>query len=115
MRELFRFASEQRASDIHLTEHAPPMLRIDGELTPTALPTLARAETKRLIYSLLTDRQKAQFERDLELDFSIDVHSIGRFRVNVHLQRGSVEAALRLVPTQIRSLGELGLPLDHCV
>jgi twitching motility protein PilT len=71
---------------------------------------LARADTKRLIYSLLTDRQKAQFERDLELDMSIDVEGIGRFRVNVHLQRGSVEAAMRLVSARVPSLSELGLP-----
>ena len=110
MRELFQLAAERRASDIHLTEHAPPMLRIDGSLEPTTLAPLTRADAKRLIYSLLTDRQKAQFERELELDMSIDVQALGRFRVNVHMQRGSVEAALRLVPSQVHSLQELGLP-----
>ena len=110
MRQLFQWAAEQRASDIHLTEHVPPMLRIDGSLVPTELPSLTRADTRRLVYSLLTDRQKAQFERELELDMSIDVHELGRFRVNVHMQRGSVEAALRLVPTHVCSLQELGLP-----
>jgi len=110
MRELFNTAFAKRASDIHLTEHAPPMIRIDGSLQPLPLAPLTRADTKRLIYSILTDRQKAQFERELELDMSIDVQGLGRFRVNVHLQRGSVEAALRLVPSEIRSLQELGLP-----
>jgi twitching motility protein PilT len=110
MHQLFHLAFERRASDIHLTEHAPPMLRIDGSLEPTALAPLTRAETKRLIYSVLTDRQKAQFERDLELDMSIEVHSLGRFRVNVHMQRGSIEAAFRLVPSRIPALPELGLP-----
>jgi len=110
MRELFRLAFERHASDIHLTEHAPPLLRIHGDLQPTAMMPLTRAETKRLIYSILTDQQRAQFERDLELDMSIDVEGLGRFRVNVHLQRGSVEAALRLVASRIPSLQELGLP-----
>ncbi len=110
MRELFDFAFAHRASDIHLTEHTPPMLRIDGSLQPTSLAPLSRAETKRLVYSLLTDRQKAQFERELELDMSIDVNGRGRFRVNVHMQRGSVEAAFRLVPSRIYTLDELGLP-----
>ncbi len=110
MRALFELAFEHHASDIHLTEHTPPVLRIHGDLMPTALSPLTRADTKRLIYSLLTDRQKAQFERDLELDLSIDVQDVGRFRINVHLQRGSVEAAFRLVPMRIRSLEELGLP-----
>ena len=110
MREIFALAFERRASDIHLTEHTPPMIRIDGNLEPVAMAPLTRADTKRLIYSLLADRQKAQFEQELELDISLDVQGLGRFRANVHLQRGSVEAAFRLVPAQIRSLQELGLP-----
>jgi len=111
MRQLFELAFQQHASDIHLTEHTPPMLRIDGDLMPTALAPITREQSKRLIYSLLTDRQKSQFERDLELDLSIDVQGLGRFRVNVHMQRGCVEAAFRLVPLRIRPLSELGLPL----
>ena len=111
MRQLFELAFQQHASDIHLTEHTPPMLRIDGDLIPTALAPITREQSKRLIYSLLTDRQKSQFERDLELDLSIDVQGLGRFRVNVHMQRGCVEAAFRLVPLRIRPLSELGLPL----
>jgi len=110
MRQLFELAFQQRASDIHLTEHTPPMLRIDGDLVPTALEPITREQSKRLIYSLLADRQKSQFERDLELDLSIDVQGLGRFRVNVHMQRGCVEAAFRLVPMHVRPLAELGLP-----
>ncbi len=110
MRPLFELAFAQKASDIHLTEHTPPVLRIHGDLIHARYEPLTRQDTKRLIYSLLTDRQKAQFERELELDISIDVQGLGRFRINVHSQRGSVEAAFRLVPTQIRTLQELGLP-----
>jgi len=110
MRELFELAFKRSASDIHLTEHAPPLLRIHGDLERTQMAPLTRADTKRLVYSLLTDRQKAQFERELELDMSIDIHGLGRFRVNVHMQRGSVEAAFRLVSSRIPSLQELGLP-----
>ena len=110
MRELFQLAAQQHASDLHLTEHSPPVFRIDGELRPTHLPPLTRADTKGLVYSLLIDRQKAKFERDQELDMSVHVQGIGRFRINVHMQRGSVEAAFRLVPASIRSLEELGLP-----
>ncbi len=110
MRQLFEIAFEKKASDIHLTEHSPPMLRVHGFLLPTNLAVLTRTDTKKLIYGLLSDRQKAQFERELELDFSIDIHQLGRFRVNIHMQRGSVEAAFRLVPNHIPSLAELGLP-----
>ena len=110
MRELFQLAFEKRASDIHLTEHSPPVIRIDGELMPLSSPPLTRVDTKRLVYSLLNDRQRAQFERDLELDISIEVQGLGRFRINVHTQRGSVEAAFRLVSNHIPDLEELGLP-----
>ncbi len=110
MRQLFELAFQRRASDIHLTEHTPPVLRIDGVLEPLPMAPLSRADTKRLIYTLLTDRQKAQFEQDLELDLSIDVQGLGRFRVNVHMQRGSVEGAFRLVPSRIPAIKDLGLP-----
>ena len=110
MHEFFQIAFDRKASDIHLTEDTPPVLRIHGALQPSQFAPLSRADTKRLVYTLLTDRQKAQFERELELDISIDVQGLGRFRVNVHMQRGSVEAALRLVPQRIPSLQELGLP-----
>ena len=110
MRELFELAFARKASDIHLTEDTPPVLRVHGALQRTAFAPLSREDTRRLVYTVLTDRQKAQFERELELDISINVTDLGRFRVNVHMQRGSVEAALRLVPSHIPSLGELGLP-----
>lgn len=110
IRELFQVAFDRRASDIHLTENEPPIIRIDGELHRTSLAPLTRADTKRLIYSILNDQQKSQFEQQLELDLSLDVHGLGRFRVNIHRQRGSVEAAFRLVPNRIPALDELGLP-----
>ena len=108
--ELFKLAFQKHASDIHLTEHAPPMLRIYGDLEPTEYAVLTRVDTKRLIYSLLNDKQKSQFEQELELDLSIDVQDIGRFRVNIHRQRGSIEACFRLVSKKIPTLQELGLP-----
>ncbi|MBI3324402.1 MAG: type IV pilus twitching motility protein PilT [Candidatus Omnitrophica bacterium] len=110
LRLLFQVAIDRLASDLHLTEQMPPILRVDGMLVPTDLPALGRDDTKRLIYGLLTDRQRAQFEREQELDISVDVQGLGRFRVNVHYQRGNVEAAFRLVPPHIRALEELGLP-----
>ena len=110
VREIFQLAVQQQASDLHLTEQMPPIFRIDGELISTGLPTLTRDDTKRLIYSVLTSHQRTQFEREQELDISLDVPNLGRFRMNVHCQRGSVEAAFRLVPTRIRTIRELGLP-----
>lgn len=110
VRKIFEMAIERGASDLHFTENMPPTFRLDGVLVASELPPLNREDAKRIIYSLLTDRQKVQFEREQEMDISIDAKGLGRFRMNVHYQRGAVEAALRLVSPRIRTLRELGLP-----
>lgn len=111
MKELLKMVVEKEASDLHITEGTPPVLRIDGELVFTNLGKLSSADTKRLVYSILNDEQKARFEDELELDFSLSVPGISRFRVNAHIQKGNVEVALRIVPLEVRSIEELGLPL----
>ncbi len=110
LRSLLQLVVQRNASDLHLTEGEPPILRVDGELVPTDAPRLSADDTKRMIYSVLTDKQKVTFEEELELDFSLYIPNISRFRVNVHQQRGSVEAAFRTVLLNIRNLEELGLP-----
>ena len=104
-------AVEKKASDLHITAGSVPIVRIDGRLIPLSdFPKLTKEDCKRLIYSVLNDRQKATFEKELELDFSLEIPSLNRFRVNVHMQRGSVEAAFRLVSLNIKTIEELGLP-----
>jgi len=110
IQELLIEAKEQQASDLHLTVHAPPMLRIDGDLEPLDLPPLSAQDTQRLVYSLLNDTQKQKFELNWELDLSVEIADVGRFRVNVHRQRGSIEAAFRVVNEEIRTIRQLGLP-----
>jgi len=110
LRELLQLVVEKNASDLHLTDGEPPILRVDGELVPTEAPRLTADDTKRMIYGVLTDKQKVQFEEQMELDFSLYIPNISRFRVNVHQQRGCVEAAFRVVLLNIRSIEELGLP-----
>ncbi|MCX5713799.1 MAG: type IV pilus twitching motility protein PilT [Candidatus Omnitrophica bacterium] len=109
MRDLLLLCIEKRASDLHLTDNEPPLLRIDGKIIRTDLEKLRSERLKGLIYSVLTNAQKETFEKDLELDFSIALPGLDRFRVNVHMQKGCVEAALRRVPLVIPSLQELGL------
>jgi twitching motility protein PilT len=101
---------EKKASDLHITEKEPPVLRIDGKLVRTNFSVLARDDTKKLIYSVLTDQQKEAFEREKELDFSLALPGMDRFRVNIHLQKGSTEGAFRRVPLNIPTIEELGLP-----
>jgi len=110
IQELLSLCIKERASDLHLTENEPPIIRIDGKLIRTDDAKLDKAELKKMIYSLLTNPQKEKFEQDLELDFSLALPGMDRFRVNIHMQKGSVEAALRRVPQAIPTLEELGLP-----
>jgi len=110
LRELLVLTIEKKASDLHLTEGMPPILRIDGRLILTDLPKLTREDSKRLIYSVLTNDQKEKFEATWELDLSVAMQGMDRFRVNVHVQRGSVEAAFRRIPLEIPRIQELGLP-----
>ena len=95
LRDLLHIAAEHNASDLHITEGAPPIVRIDGELIPLDYPPLTREDTKRMVYGVLNDAQKVKFEENLELDFSLYIPEISRFRVNVHQQKGCVEAAFR--------------------
>jgi twitching motility protein PilT len=97
-------------SDLHLTTNTPPQVRVHGKLQALDLPSLGPAETKALAYSVLTDAQKKRFEETLELDFSFGIRGIARFRCNVFNQRGAVAAVYRVIPEQIKSFSDLGLP-----
>ncbi len=110
IRDLLLLSIEKKASDLHLTEKEPPILRLDGKLNRTNYPALTREDLKRMIYSVLTNNQKEILEKDLELDFSVALPGMDRFRVNIHIQRGAVEAAFRRVPLKIPSIEQLGLP-----
>ena len=113
-RDLIAALSEvlrSRASDLHLTSNAPPMLRIDGGLRAVEGSVAWSADRVReALYSLLTEHQKKVFERDLELDFAFTVTANARFRVNFYQQRGDIGAAFRIIPTEIKNLTELGVP-----
>ncbi len=110
IRELLLLCVEKGASDLHITENEPPILRIDGILQRTSSARLDKQDLKKMIYGILTNSQKEVFEKDLELDFSLALPGLDRFRVNVHLQKGSPEAAFRRVPLEIPTIAKLGLP-----
>ena len=110
MDELMRVTIERGASDLHMCVGLPPILRIDGRLTPTEFPKLTPDDTKRLVYSILTDNQKERFEKNLELDFSHGLKGFGRFRINTFKQRGVIGAVFRAIPSQVPPLNSLNLP-----
>ncbi|MFQ6131598.1 MAG: type IV pilus twitching motility protein PilT [Armatimonadota bacterium] len=107
---LCSLAMENGASDLHVTVGLPPMLRIDGRLTPTNFEPLTPHDTQRLVYDILSDTQLEKFEQTRELDFSHGVKFVGRFRVNVFRQQDNLGAALRAIPSYIPTLEELNLP-----
>jgi twitching motility protein PilT len=108
--ELLKKLLEVSGSDLHVTTNSPPQIRVDGHLRPLDMPPLTAAETKQLAYSVLTDAQKHRFEENLELDFSFGIKGLARFRANVFNQRGAVAAVFRMIPYEIRSFNQLGLP-----
>ncbi len=112
--ELLTLMVQRGGSDLHLTAGSPPKLRIDGKLVNTEHEVLVPETTQKLIYSFLNSDQIATFERELESDLSFGIEGLGRFRTNVFMQRGAVAAVLRIIPYQIQSFAELGLPGDVC-
>lgn len=101
----------RNASDLHLQYGLPPILRIDGSLSPVpGTPSLNEDMLKDLIFSTLDDDQRNIFEKDKEFDYSFSFGDIARFRVNAFHERGKMAAAFRLIPNQIRSVNDLGMP-----
>ncbi|MFA5142813.1 MAG: type IV pilus twitching motility protein PilT [Candidatus Omnitrophota bacterium] len=103
---------EKNASDLHIGVGAPVHLRVDEVLTTIDDNILTDDECKKIIYSMLSNEQKEKFERELELDMSFGIKGLGRFRVNVFKQRGSIAASIRLIPHEIWSFEQCGLPAD---
>jgi twitching motility protein PilT len=110
IKKLLTLVRDEKASDLHLIAGSAPILRIDGALTAASKTPLSAKEVQELIYSMLSAEQIKTVEAEKELDLGFEVEGVGRFRVNVHWERGSAAAALRLIPAKILSLKELGLP-----
>ena len=102
---------QQNASDLHLTVGSPPMVRVRGELRGIeGQPQLSSKDTRDIVYGILSNDQRKRLEEHWQVDFSYSVPRMGRFRVNAYMQRASVGAAFRLIPSEIKSVDQLGLP-----
>jgi twitching motility protein PilT len=108
--DLLLEATQRGASDLHLSETIPPVVRTDGKLRRLNYEALGAQDIQRLIYDILTNQQIQWFEKVRELDFSYQIHGVGRFRVNVYRQRGSIGVAMRAIPNRIPTIEELRLP-----
>jgi twitching motility protein PilT len=110
LEQLLKSIKDYNASDLHLNVGAEPMLRIDGRLTPLNLPKLEKEDVIELCYSVLSEKQKAKLEDDLELDFSFEIPKVARFRANYYFERENLAAAFRIIPERPLSLDELNAP-----
>jgi twitching motility protein PilT len=110
IKELLTIAEEKNASDLHLNIDIPPVLRINGKLIKLNLPELTPEVTHQMIYNILNEKQKNEFEKYGELDLSYELINVSRFRVNIFQHRRGEAAAFRLIPEKIKTLSELGLP-----
>ena len=109
LKNLLEHCLQKGASDLHLSVGIPPAARIHGEIVMLPFDNLDSQTCQLLVFSILNDEQIARFEQDWELDFSLTMPELGRFRVNIFRERGYVEASFRIVSPIIKSLAELGL------
>lgn len=110
LRQLLEEMVKAEASDLHLTVGSPPVIRVDGKLVRMAHDPLTPEITKKLAYSIMSEKQRLKFENNSELDLSFGIENMSRFRGNVFVQRGNVAVALRRIPYEVMSFEDLGLP-----
>jgi twitching motility protein PilT len=109
--DLLEVVLERGASDLHVTAGSPPVARVHGSLVPLdEHPKLFPDQLRRMIYGILTQKQRERLEADLELDISYALPGKARFRVNVYFQRDAIGAAFRMIPFEIRDIASLGIP-----
>ncbi|WP_221074616.1 type IV pilus twitching motility protein PilT [Agarivorans aestuarii] len=108
--ELLAFSVKHNASDLHLSAELPPMIRVDGEVRKINLPALEHKQVHSLIYDIMNDKQRKEYEENLEIDFSFEVPGVARFRVNAFQQSRGAAAVFRTIPSEVLSLEQLGAP-----
>ncbi|WP_372765011.1 type IV pilus twitching motility protein PilT [Litorivivens sp.] len=107
--ELLAFSAKQNASDLHLSAGLPPMIRVDGDVRRINLPPLEHKDVHSLIYEIMSDKQRRDFEEYLETDFSFEVPGVARFRVNAFNQNRGAGAVFRTIPSKVLTMDELGM------
>jgi twitching motility protein PilT len=108
--ELLAFSVKNNASDLHLSAGLPPMIRVDGDIRRINVPALDHKEVHALVYDIMSDKQRRDYEEFLETDFSFELPGVARFRVNAFNQDRGAAAVFRTIPSKILSLEELGCP-----
>ena len=107
--ELLAFSAKQGASDLHLSAGLPPMIRVDGDVRRINLPPLDHKQVHALIYDIMNDKQRKDYEEFLETDFSFEVPGVARFRVNAFNQNRGAGAVFRTIPSKVLTMEDLGM------
>ena len=107
--ELLAFSAKQGASDLHLSSGLPPMIRVDGDVRRINLPPMEHKQVHALIYDIMNDKQRKDYEEFLETDFSFEVPGVARFRVNAFNQNRGAGAVFRTIPSRVLSMEDLGM------
>jgi twitching motility protein PilT len=108
--ELLAFSVQHNASDLHLSTGTPPLIRVDGDVRKLNIPAFDAKDVNALVYDIMNDRQRKEYEQNLEVDFSFEVPNLARFRVNAFNQNRGPAAVFRTIPSKILSLDDLGCP-----
>ncbi|MES2625493.1 MAG: PilT/PilU family type 4a pilus ATPase [Pseudomonadota bacterium] len=108
--DYLRMMASQEASDLFFSTGAPPNIKIQGLVSPVSEIVLAPGEVKKMAYGIISNQQQREFESEMELNFALSIEGLGRFRVNLYVQRGEVSMAVRYIKTNIPSIDELNLP-----
>ena len=108
--ELLAFGVKNRASDLHLSAGLPPMIRVDGDVRRINVPALDHTTVHDLVYDIMNDKQRKDYEEFLECDFSFEIPGLARFRVNAFNQNRGAGAVFRTIPSEILSLEDLKAP-----
>ena len=108
--ELLAFSVNNKASDLHLSAGLPPIIRVDGEMRRLNVDPLDHKQVHSLIFSIMNDNQRKEYEENLECDFSFEIKELSRFRVNAFMQNRGAAAVLRTIPSDILTLDQLGAP-----
>ncbi len=108
--ELLAFSVQNNASDLHLSTGVPPSIRVDGDVRKLNIPAFNATDVNALVYDIMNDRQRKEYEENLEVDFSFEVPNLARFRVNAFNQNRGPAAVFRTIPSKILSLDDLGCP-----
>ena len=108
--ELLAFSVKNKASDLHLSAGLPPMIRVDGDVRRINIPALDHKQVHALVYDIMSDKQRRDYEEFLEVDFSFEIPGLARFRVNAFNQNRGAGAVFRTIPSKILTLEQLGTP-----